>query len=85
MKLDSGTVYGKKYHTVQPVFEAHPQTWFRKEWEEMEDWCVQTMGIPGNIWADSGSPKPNHRWYMNDSRFWFRDETDLIMFMIRWS
>ena len=83
--IDTGTIYGCKYHTAQPIFEAHPETWFRKEWEEMEDWCVQTMGLPGSLWANSGlTPELNYRWYMNNSTFWFREEKDLTMFILKW-
>jgi hypothetical protein len=24
------------------------------------------------------------RWYMNDRRFWFRNEADRIMFVLKW-
>jgi hypothetical protein len=86
LKIEEGRVYGLPYHTVQPMFSAHPQTWFKQEWKEMEDWCVQTMGLAGSLWANSGlTPKLNYRWYMNDSKFWFREQSDLTMFILKWS
>jgi hypothetical protein len=48
--------------------------------EPMTNWCYQTFGHPGDC-------KDNARW--EDSLWlgeaWFRDERDLIMFVLRWS
>lgn len=74
--IETGTVYGIKYHTVIPV---------GGNWREMEQWAHQTYGEVGSIWElDAEIPKPGARWYMNNSRFWFRDERDLTMFILRW-
>ena len=66
-----GTVYGMKYHTVQPV---------GGDWRKMEKWCNQTYGTTpkDGVWT------PNARWYMNNRKFWFREEKDLTMFILRW-
>jgi hypothetical protein len=48
----------------------------------MENWCIKTFG---------DTPKegvfitPNARWYMNGSKFWFREKKDLEWFILRWA
>ena len=75
--LSKGTIYGSQYYTIEPVGGS---------WLEMEEWAVQTYGGVGSVWHEkNGSLEPLHRWYMNDRRFWFRDEKDLTMFILRWS
>ena len=43
---DTGTVYGKRYYTVEPVGGA---------WFEMEDWCHKTFGESSTsaIWGEA--------------------------------
>jgi hypothetical protein len=78
--LSQGTVYGARYYTVEPI---------GGNWREMEDWLIQTYGTSsGSIWAqetDSQAPVVNERWYVNNRKFWFRNEKDRIMFVLRWS
>ena len=84
--MDAGTIYGSRYYTVKPEFGGHIDTWFRNEWRAMEDWCTEVMGLPGDIWTYTGrAPEPNLRWYVNNSKFWFRNESDMTMFILRWS
>jgi hypothetical protein len=81
LKIDEGRVYGARYHTVQPNYRADTQTWFRKEWDAMVEWCVEVYGPTpkDGVWT------PNSRWYVNNAKFWFRKESDMTMFIIRWS
>lgn len=86
LRVGEGRVYGARYHTVEPLFPGHIDTWFRDEWKAMEAWCTEVMGIPSEVWALSGkSPPVNQRWYVNSSKFWFRNESDMTMFIMRWS
>ena len=76
IKLECGTVYGSRYYTAEPV---------GGNWFDMEAWCHKTFGpISGSIWAEDTAPKPAQRWYMNNRKFWFRDEADRLMFVMRW-
>jgi len=79
--IDEGRVYGSRYYTVALNFRADPATWFRLEWEEIEEWCENTYGpTPVNgLWT------PNCRWYVNDSKFWFREKKDLEWFVLKWT
>ena len=74
LKVDTGTVLDEPYHTVQPLFVG-------ASWIDMEVWCTDVFGktsIDG-VWT------PGRRWYMNNSKFWFRDQKDLTMFILRWA
>ena len=77
LKLTEGTVYGSRYYCVQPVGGS---------WHEMEHWCHETFGeITGHsIWAEEKAPDPAQRWYMNNRMFWFRDDADRLIFVMRW-
>lgn len=75
-----GTVYGSRYYCVEPI---------GGNWWEMEGWVIQTCGAStGSIWAEEvkkTTPNPGERWYANNRKFWFRDEKDRTMFMLKWS
>lgn len=75
----TGTVnqFDLDYHVVQLIVNY-------KEWEQMSDWCIKTLGVcstengPG-IWT------PKQRWYVNNGKFWFREQGDMEWFMLTWS
>ena len=70
----TGTVFGKRYLTVEPV---------GGNWLEMEAWCSSVFGTASNIW-DTMKAEELGRWYMNDRKFWFLDEKDRTMFLLKW-
>ena len=78
--LGSGTVYGMNYRTIAPPM-------FNGQWQSMAVWCAETFGpSEGSIWAeDKHAPKPHERWYQNNAKFWFREEKDLTLFILRWA
>lgn len=70
------TVYGYPYHQVDPLNGS--------DWSEMIRWCVETFGPSGtperpSIWS------PDERWYVNNSKFLFREELDRDLFLLRWA
>jgi hypothetical protein len=77
--LTEGKVYGARYYCVEPV---------GGNWREMEDWCIQICGeSTGSIWAEQvnkTTPQPGERWYANNRKFWFREEKDRTMFVLKW-
>jgi hypothetical protein len=73
LTLSEGRVYGARYLTVHPNNGAH--------WNEMMEWTVETFGPT----AHDGVWTPSMRWYANNAKFWFRDEADRTMFLLRWS
>ena len=74
LEVSSGTVYGCVYHTVKP------EIWDWSEWHYIAEWANHTYGPT----SEDGVWTPNMRWYFNNSKFWFRDESDLAMFILRW-
>ena len=73
LELSEGRVYGARYLTVHPTNGTR--------WNEMMAWMVKTFGP--SAW--NGVWTPDQRWYANNAKFWFRDEKDLTMFILRWS
>lgn len=75
--LSEGTVYGLRYYCAEPV---------GGNWLDMEVWCTRTFGETSSIWQETKNltPEPNKRWYMNNSKFWFRNQADLTMFVMKW-
>lgn len=74
--LSEGKVYGARYYCVEPVGGS---------WIEMEQWCMDTFGGPGDrMWGEKTAPEPAQRWYMNNRKFWFRNEKDRNWFILRW-
>ena len=75
--LSEGTVYGSRYYTVEPVGGY---------WPDMEVWCHETFGETGSIWWETKNltPEPHKRWYANNRKFWFKEEADRLMFILRW-
>jgi hypothetical protein len=73
LELSEGTVYGARYLTVHPNNGWH--------WNEMMEWMVATFGPT----AHDGVWTPGMRWYANNAKFWFRNEKDRTMFILRWS
>lgn len=74
--LTEGTVYGRRYYCVEPV---------GGNWRKMEEWCTETFGATGdNMWGEKSAPAPGERWYMNNRKFWFRNEKDRNWFTLRW-
>ena len=75
LKLSQGTVYGSRYYCVEPV---------GGNWAQMEIWCWEHFGhSEGCIWGET-APEPAMRWYMNNRKFWFRDQADQLMFVMKW-
>lgn len=75
--LSEGRIYGARYYCVAPIGGS---------WLEMESWAIRTYGEVGSVWqADRWIESPAQRWYMNDRKFWFREEKDRTMFVIKWA
>lgn len=79
LELSENRVSGTRYHTVNPNTNQDPYR-CDQGWLDMENWCIKTFGptpVDG-VWT------PNARWYVNNSKFWFRSEADLHWFLLRW-
>ena len=74
LEITEGTVFGQKYYCVEP------QGWIWRDFEfkDMVAWCEATME------READTITPNLRWYTSGGQFWFRDEADRTMFVMRW-
>lgn len=72
VELGEGRVFDQPYYTAEPKGIV---------WADMETWCRHTFGPT----PETGVWEPLARWYMNGERFWFRDEKDRMLFVLRWS
>lgn len=77
--LDEGRVYGSLYYTVESRMTWDPN-WYNQCWHDMENWCKDTLGL-----SPSTVVTPNARWYAFNSRFYFREKEDQMMFVLKWS
>lgn len=85
LKLSEGRVYGARYHTVEPEisWDLAGDWGSIDSWEQMEKWCISTFGPTSAMWGERVPVL--HRWYMNNAKFWFRDQKDLEWFILKWS
>jgi hypothetical protein len=75
--LNEQVLSGCRYYTVEPI---------GGNWKDMELWAFQVFGNPGEIWPKQEFVWPEiPRWVMNNRKFWFRNERDRTMFIMRWS
>lgn len=75
LEYSTGRVFGKEYLTVAPMNAE-------EYWNDMIEWMVDTFGPLDDI---KGTFTPNQRWYVNNAKFWFRDQKDRDWFVLRWS
>jgi len=79
IERSEGRVYGARYWTVHPVLEP---VWNTEPtvWHEMMEWMIDTFGPTSKdgVWT------PSQRWYANNAKFWFREEKDLLVFLLKW-
>jgi hypothetical protein len=68
------------YAEIQPKWPywVKPLNYSAEEWLDMTDWMVETFG-------DTNWSTPGGRWVGSDRKFWFRDEADRTMFLLKWS
>lgn len=75
--LTEGRVHGSRYYCVEPEGGV---------WMDMEEWCREVFGEPGEIWPQQDFVWPEiPRWMQNNRKFWFRSEKDRDWFIIRWN
>ena len=85
LSCSTGTIYGLHYYTVEPKNLEWQDS--RAMWEDMMLWSVNQFGETGSLWNETKNlvQEPHQRWYANDRKFWFHNEADRTMFILRWS
>ncbi len=71
--------HGAHYWIVDCYLESHSITGNISTWEEITQWCIDTLGEQGDVWS-----RQAERWYLNGGMFWFRNEADRTAFLLRW-
>lgn len=88
LELSEGRIRGAKYYLVRPWPRDSGTTW-----STMEAWSIETFGPainsiwdfpPNNSIWETSPDLIYGRWYMNNSKFWFRNEEDRTWFILRW-
>jgi hypothetical protein len=74
LEYSTGTVFDQKYLTVAPMNAEG-------KWGDMMEWMINSFGPTHK----DGAWIPNQRWYVNNAKFWFRDQKDRDWFVLRWS
>ena len=72
-RLDTGYAENQPSH---PHW-VKPHNYSAEEWLNMTDWMVETFGE--SDWAKTS------RWVGGNRKYWFRDEADRMLFLLRWS
>jgi len=77
--LGTGLVYSEEYYVI--AVNGRPTYGDYNVWDDMIAWAVKTFGpTPGDgVWT------PGARWYVNNAKFWFKDERDREWFLLRWA
>jgi hypothetical protein len=57
---------------------VRPYNYDEQEWYDIDKWLLNTMGQ--NNWLTE-----NARWVGSNQKYWFRDECDRTMFILKWS
>lgn len=90
MEIYKGAVYGKPYSYVYvpPHMRLETLTWMRENFGE--SWSVVhpcNTTVPRLLdGIDSvDAIKPDQRWYAVQGYYWFRDDSDVTWFLLRWS
>lgn len=47
--------------------------------QAMGQWCYKTFGAQDSI------EQWNRRWFVNKNFYWFKDESDRTLFLLKWS
>jgi hypothetical protein len=77
--LDTIPAHDVEYYTVRPIGKSLMGDWI--VWDDMIAWCIKTYGPTpkDGVWTTG------QRWYVNNTRFWFKDIADRDWFVLRWS
>jgi len=74
-RLDTG------YAKNQPnwPYWVQPQYYTATDWVSMSEWVRATFG--DTAWSD----QDKGRWVGSNRKFWFREESDRTLFVLKWS
>jgi hypothetical protein len=68
------------YNTAEPYLPSWNIDADQATWEDLESWCQRSFGPAGDPWKPTAD-----RWYYNSGMFFFKRDSDLTLFLIKWS
>lgn len=82
LKIEEARAFGARYYTVKFIIDWNLSgDWGGIDtWNSMMNWNIETFGDT----PDDGVWTAGARWYMNNSKFWFRERKDLEWFVLKW-
>lgn len=78
-------IHGEPYHTVRPTAVIRIE-----QWDHMLSWAQQQFGTacnfePGCVGQRVQVPSVGERYYVDNTRFWFRHSRDRDCFVAHWT
>jgi hypothetical protein len=80
LKISEGRVYGSRYYTVEVVTGLFSREKLIKI-DDVKNWVTEAFGST----SAKSILEPGSRWYYTYDTFWFRNQKDLTLFVLRWS
>lgn len=81
--VSKGTVFGLDYHVIKPTWDISEYRFggHNPHWDSMIAWTIDKFGPTpkDGVWTAGA------RWYVNNARFYFQEQKDLLVFILRWS
>jgi hypothetical protein len=78
--IDKTKWNGADYNIADPYLRSWNIDANEATWNDLESWCQQTFGPVGDPWEPTAE-----RWYYNGGKFYFKRDSDLTLFLIKWS
>ena len=68
------------YAEIQPQcpYWVRPHNYSSEDWHKMGQWVVETFGH--SDWSEKDAP-----WVASNYKYWFRDERDRTLFILKWT
>jgi hypothetical protein len=62
----------------------HPSPKMPEAWARVE-WCRKNFGASGGVDGRYRPSDGHRRWYRSGGRLYFRNEKDLLLYLLRWA
>jgi len=84
------TIFGMHEPKVQPLKRGNATSWLGDyEWVSLpiteENKYDDSRNSPAFHWCIEQYGDEGHRWFYKEDKFYFRNDSDLMMFILRWS
>lgn len=69
---------------VKVVMMWYPSPKMPEDWARVE-WCIRAFGCLGAYGPPAIDKWEDLRWYRFDGRLYFKNESDLALYLLRWA